>query len=90
VDLIAEDAAIVPGQTFQAGFKFNLEKGWHVYWINAGDSGDPPRIQWKLPAGFEAGPIEWPAPVRLPVSSLMDYGYEDKVLLMVPIHSPQT
>lgn len=89
VDLIADNAAIAPGQKLEAGFKFNLEKGWHIYWINAGDSGDPPRVQWKLPAGFHAGEIEWPAPVRLPVASLMDYGYEDQVLLMVSIQTSQ-
>ena len=88
VDLIAEETSIAPKQLFQAGLKFNLEKGWHIYWINAGDSGDPPRVQWKLPTGFQAGKIEWPAPVRLPVASLMDYGYEDQVLLMVPIQTP--
>ena len=88
VDLVAEDGAIAPGKKFDAGLKFNLEKGWHIYWINAGDAGDPPRVQWKLPAGFQAGAIEWPAPIRLPVSRLMDYGYEDQVLLMVPIQAP--
>jgi len=87
VDLIADATSVSPGDLFQVGLKFNLEKGWHIYWINAGDSGDPPRVQWKLPAGFQAGEIEWPAPVRLPVATLMDYGYEDQVLLMVPIHA---
>jgi len=88
VDLIADNAALAPGRDFQAGLKFNLEKGWHIYWINPGDSGEPPKVQWKLPEGFQAGSIEWPAPVRLPISRLMDYGYEDQVLLMVPIHPP--
>ena len=39
---------------------FKLEPGWHVYWQNAGDSGEPPRIQWTLPAGVTAGPISFP------------------------------
>ncbi len=88
VDLIAENASIAPGRSFQAGLKFNLEKSWHVYWINPGDSGEPPKVEWKLPAGFQADPIEWPTPARLPISKLMDYGYEDQVLLMMRLHPP--
>ena len=88
VDLVAQDASITPGRTFQAGLKFDLEKGWHVYWINPGDSGEPPTVEWKLPVGFQAGAIEWPAPGRLPIPPLMDYGYEDQVLFMVSIQPP--
>jgi thiol:disulfide interchange protein DsbD len=88
VDLVAENASITPGHRFESGVKFTLEKGWHVYWINPGDSGEPPRIEWKLPAGFQAGAIQWPAPVRLPIAQLMDYGYEDQVLLVAPIQAP--
>ena len=88
VDLIADNAAVAPGHELQAGLKFNLEKGWHIYWINPGDSGEPPRVQWKLPEGFQAGSIEWPAPARLPISRLMNYGYEDQVLLMTSIQAP--
>jgi len=88
VDMVADSASIAPGRDFQTGLKFNLEKGWHIYWINPGDSGEPPKVQWKLPDGFQADSIEWPAPVRLPISRLMDYGYEGQVLLMVPMHPP--
>lgn len=88
VDLVAQDASITPGRTLQAGLKFDLEKGWHVYWINPGDSGEPPTVEWKLPVGFQAGAIEWPAPGRLPIPPLMDYGYEDQVLFMVSIQPP--
>jgi thiol:disulfide interchange protein DsbD len=88
VDLVAENASITPGRSFETGLKVTLERGWHVYWINPGDSGEPPKIQWKLPAGFEPGAIAWPTPVHLPIASLMDYGYENQVLLMVPIQAP--
>jgi thiol:disulfide interchange protein DsbD len=63
-----------------AGIYFKLEPGWHIYWTNAGDAGDPPRIRWTLPDGITAGVMEFPTPKRLPLGSLMDYGYEDEVL----------
>ena len=68
------------GGTNNAGLYFKLEPGWHVYWLNPGDSGEPPRISWILPNGFRVGPLEFPAPARLPLGPLMDYGYENEVL----------
>ena len=32
--------------------RFNLDKDWHTYWINPGDSGDPASFNWDLPEGF--------------------------------------
>jgi DsbC/DsbD-like thiol-disulfide interchange protein len=72
------------------GVLFHLDPGWHIYWQNAGDSGEPPRVIWNLPAGYSARPIEWPAPKRLGGGSIIDYGYEDQVLLMVPIRAPMS
>jgi thiol:disulfide interchange protein DsbD len=78
---------LVPGNTLysdkklnEAGLYFKLEPGWHVYWKNAGDSGEPPSIQWTLPKGITATPMQFPAPKRLPLGPLMDYGYENEVL----------
>jgi thiol:disulfide interchange protein DsbD len=69
----------------QAGLYFKLEPGWHIYWKNPGDAGEPPHIQWTLPKGITAGPMQFPAPKRLPLGPLMDYGYEDEVLFPMDI-----
>lgn len=87
VELLSEQESIQPGRAIHLGLHFRLEKGWHIYWINPGDSGEPPRLEWRLPAGLRAGAIEWPAPSRLPIPPLMDYGYEGEVLLPMPIAS---
>jgi DsbC/DsbD-like thiol-disulfide interchange protein len=79
---------IAAAQEFDVGLYFQLDKGWHIYWVNPGDSGEPPRVDWHLPAGLTAGAIEWPTPRRLEdSSSIVDYGYEDAVLLIVPMHA---
>jgi len=75
----------VPGHKFYVALRFQLEKGWHVYWLNPGDSGEPPRVKWQLPAGLTAGTVEWPTPRRLGTSSIVDFGYEDAVMLLVPM-----
>lgn len=87
LELVAENQWIAAGHTLNLGLHFQLEKGWHIYWINPGDSGQPPRVKWQLPAGLTAGAIEWPAPRRLGTSSIVDFGYEDAVTLLVPMHA---
>ncbi len=79
VELIAP-STLVRGQKAEAGLHFTLESGWHVYWQNAGDAGEPPRLNWKMPKGIAAGPLEFPPPTRLPLGPLMDFGYEREVL----------
>jgi len=89
VELLSRQASVKPGSDLQLGIYFILEPGWHIYWINPGDSGQPPSFKWQLPSGFSAGEIRWPRPERLqPSKELVDYGYDDAVLLLVTIHAP--
>jgi len=74
---------IAPGGTLQAGLTFTLDPHWHVYWINAGDAGEPPKITWTLPNGISAGDLQFPIPTRLPNEPLMDFGYENSVTFPV-------
>ncbi|MDE3200600.1 MAG: thioredoxin family protein [Acidobacteriota bacterium] len=68
------------GQPAQAGLYFKLDPTWHIYWINAGDAGDPPHVAWTMPKGVTASALQFPAPRRLPLGPLMDFGYEDEVV----------
>jgi len=88
VELISEQEAIVPSQHLHLGIRFDLEEGWHTYWVNPGDSGEPARIEWTLPSGFRANSIEWPRPTRLSTPPFVDYGYDRRVLLPVLIRTP--
>ncbi len=87
-ELVAESDAIVPGQPLQLALKLAHENEWHTYWQVPGDSGLPTRIEWQLPAGFTAGPIEWPYPHRLPAGPLVNYGYEGETLLLTKLQVP--
>lgn len=87
VELLTPGGKLYDGnQLNYAGLYFKLEAGWHIYWMNAGDAGDPPRIRWTLSDGITAGAMQFPTPKRLPLGSLMDYGYEDEVLFPVEFH----
>ena len=73
------------GQTFWLGLQIQHQPHWHTYWQNPGDSGLPTRLQWQLPAGLQAGDIVWPLPKKIPIGTLANYGYENQVLLAVPV-----
>jgi thiol:disulfide interchange protein len=91
VSLVADRTAVSPDPTHRTvpphvGLLFDLEPGWHVYWTNAGDSGEPPAVKWTLPQGVTVGPLQFPAPKRLPLGPLMDFGYENQVLFPAELH----
>jgi thiol:disulfide interchange protein DsbD len=88
-ELLAEPPSIVPGQPFWVAVRLHMKAGWHTYWRNPGDSGEATTIAWRLPSGFEAGPIVWPAPSRLPVAHLVNFGYEGETTLLTQIRPPQ-
>ena len=89
VSLIAETKTVAPGQKLRVALVQKIQKGWHTYWVNPGDSGLPTTIDWSLPTGFTAGDIQWATPKRIPFGPLVSYGYEDRVVLPVTIAVPQ-
>ena len=74
-----------PGKQLWFGLQLAHQPDWHTYWKNSGDSGLPTLLDWQLPAGFNAGEIAWPTPKKISIGTLANYGYENTVLLPVPI-----
>ena len=89
-ELVAAKTALVPGEPLTVALRLTMQKGWHTYWQNPGDSGLPTTLEWKLPAGISAGRIEWPAPHALPAGPLVNYGYDGEVLHLVQLTPQQT
>jgi len=79
---------VAAGKPLWLGLKLEHQRDWHTYWKNPGDSGLPTTLEWTLPAGVTAGPIEWPTPRRLPIGPLLNYGYDGTVLLPVALQVP--
>jgi thiol:disulfide interchange protein/DsbC/DsbD-like thiol-disulfide interchange protein len=76
---------VSPGQPLWVGLNIAHQPEWHTYWKNSGDSGLPTQLTWTLPAGITAGEIAWPTPKKIPIGNLANYGYENTVLLPVPL-----
>jgi thiol:disulfide interchange protein len=87
-ELVAASQGITPGGTVQVALRQAIDKGWHTYWRNPGDSGEATRLALVLPAGWTASPFTWPTPERLPVGPLVNYGYEGEVLLPMTLTVP--
>jgi len=90
VQLVSDSDSVQPGRPLRVGLRFEMQDHWHIYWRNPGDSGVPPQVRWKLPAGFQVGKLQWPAPERLGSGSVIDYGYPEPVLLAVEVQTPMT
>ena len=62
------------------GIKMDMQKNWHTYWKNPGDSGGPIKIKWDTDENIKIGEIKWPRPELIPYEPLMTYGYKDFVI----------
>lgn len=67
--------------------KIDLEKDWHLYWLNSGDSGIPTEISWELPNGFDITKTYWPVPKAFETDGLVSYGYENSTIIIFDIVS---
>lgn len=89
VELISSVGTIRPGDKFTVGVLMKMDPGWHTYWKYSGEAGLPTQVDWHLPEGFKAGPIEWPLPHKYNEGGeVLTYGYETENMLIVEITAP--
>jgi len=74
-----------PGDTIVAGVELTMDAEWHTYWRNPG-LGIETKIKWTLPPGISADEIQWPVPITFTTAGTVQYGYKDRVVLLVPLH----
>lgn len=86
--LMAETVGIAPGGATTLALGQSLEPGWHVYWRNPGDSGLPLDLAWKLPEGASASGVQYPAPSRISVGPLVNFGFEGEPTFLIDITAP--
>lgn len=89
--LVAAEQSIQPGRPFTVALRLEHEPHWHTYWLNPG-TGLPTSLEWKLPEGFSAGDIQWPAPIVIKdrTGMVVGNGYEGETFLLVTVTPPQS
>src|SRR5580704_16974505 len=84
-ELLADVAAVKPGEPFWVGLRQTIRPKWHTYWKNPGESGLPTEIKWTLPEGVKADPIVWPTRHLYDISGVINYGFQNEAMLLVRI-----
>ncbi|MEO7205755.1 MAG: thioredoxin family protein [Steroidobacteraceae bacterium] len=87
--LVSEVGSVGPGQVFWVALELDIRDGWHTYWRNPGDSGEPTKLVWQLPQGFSAGDIVWTTPHRFEIAPLVNYGYAKHAVHLVQMTAPK-
>ncbi len=87
-DWVSASSTYEPGKPVQTAVRLILDPGWHTYWENPGEGGMKISAKWELPAGWTAGEIEHPVPVRFETGGLVGFGYEGTVLFPVKFTAP--
>ena len=88
VELVAEQMQAHPGGRLELAVRLKHDPHWHTYWRNPGDSGLATQIEPVGPSGSRFGPVRWPAPQRIWVGPLANYGYEGEILLPFSVDLP--
>jgi thiol:disulfide interchange protein/DsbC/DsbD-like thiol-disulfide interchange protein len=84
--LVFDRSDLSAGGPLTAAIVLQMDDHWHTYWEFSGDAGLPTKLEWQLPQGIEAGPLQWAGPTRYTESGdLTVFGYADKVVLLTPL-----
>jgi len=89
IRILPEKGQIKAGEEIWIATEQSITEHWHTYWKNPGDSGTSTNIDWQLPEGFEISEIQWPTPKKIPYGPLLNYGYENKVILLQKLKAPE-
>ncbi len=87
--IIVDSYSLEKSRLIPTGILIELEKDWHIYWRNSGDTGIPTSIEIDLPEGISISEIQWPVPKVFEYEGLASYGYEKQVLLIAELNIPE-
>jgi DsbC/DsbD-like thiol-disulfide interchange protein len=69
------------GAELALGLEVALDPGWHIYWLNSGDAGYPPRLDFRATAGLSGMELQFPVPHRYELpGELVAFGYGERLV----------
>ncbi|MDH3197652.1 MAG: protein-disulfide reductase DsbD family protein [Candidatus Krumholzibacteria bacterium] len=84
-EMVADVENIAAGGAFRLAVRLSIAPGWHLNWLNPGDAGLAPSVEWSLPEGLAAAPVSWPFPRSHAAGPLVIFGYEGELLLVAEV-----
>jgi len=88
--LVTSHNVVEPGQNLHVALLLKLEPNWHTYWRNPGGPGEPATLEWSTRDDVKIGEIIWPLPKIITTGPIVNYGFEDQVLLPMNLQIPVT
>jgi DsbC/DsbD-like thiol-disulfide interchange protein/cytochrome c biogenesis protein CcdA len=86
--LVTDVSQIAPGDSFTVALRLQHAPHWHTYYVNPGQVGNPPEVEWTLPDGVKAGPLRFPVPKVGDFAGAKFYGYEGDAWFLSTITTP--
>jgi DsbC/DsbD-like thiol-disulfide interchange protein len=83
--LLVDSTVVAPDSAFTVAIELSMEKGWHTYWQNPGESGMATKVYWNSLPGIRVSELQWPIPEKFSRAGLVTYGYSHRVLLLATI-----
>jgi thiol:disulfide interchange protein DsbD len=90
VSLHAASSHVRPGEPIELAVRFAIAPGWHVYWINPGESGLATRVDWIAPEPAWPVEIRYPGPTAFDLQGVVSYGYQGETVLFARATAPPT
>lgn len=87
--IVVDSYSLEKSRSIPIGILVELEKDWHIYWRNPGDSGMPTSVEFDLPEGITVSEIQWTVPEVFEFDGLASFGYEKQVLLLAELTIPE-
>jgi len=89
VEAFPEYAVYRAGSPTRVAFVFHVPAGHHTFWNHSGPRlGSPASIEWKLPGGWQAQGLQFPAPQRFLVGPEVVWGYAGEVVFFDTLIPP--
>jgi DsbC/DsbD-like thiol-disulfide interchange protein len=86
-DLVSVEALLATET--EIAVRYQIKEGWHLYWVNPGDSGLKTDAEFEGPDGVGFGPLRYPTPEAfLSPGDITSFGYEHEVVLFSAVELP--
>jgi thiol:disulfide interchange protein/DsbC/DsbD-like thiol-disulfide interchange protein len=86
--LVSQNATVAAGGKTTFALSITPDKGWHIYWVNPGESGYAPEFKWQLPKGVTVAPVQHPVPESLVIAGFASNVHEGETILLQDMKFP--